>query len=248
MSIGDEDDDALAHDGAEGEGAEGQDDSGQPEGGAAADLSAEQPDLEADDGEQEVEVAAPTRGQGRIQRLANEAKTAREERDAAKREAEELRRQQWQQQNARSEQEERERLALMTPDERADYRISQTERKFEQRFREQQVQSAATMDKVAYDAKATINPVYAQFKDEVEQRFQDQLRKGQPVERELILKLVLGERALSGARTGTSAARKRAQPRVESQRVASGSGRSDSASQRGRSGETPESRLKDVYI
>ena len=107
--------------------------------------------------------------------------------------------------------------------------------------------TAALMDKTAYDAKATINPVYAKFKDEVENRFQEQVRRGQPVEREIILKVLLGERALEGA--GKSGpARRQASRRVESQRVAPGSGRGDAPSNRGRAGDTAESRLKGVII
>lgn len=243
--IGDEDDDDATH-GAESEGTEGQDDGAEGDGGQKADLSAEQPEHEEDDGE--PEAVAPSRGSSRIQRLANEAKAAKEEAAAANRRIQELERQTWQQNSQVTEQQERERLALMTPDERADYRISQMERKFDQRAQQQQMQTAATMDKVAYDAKATINPVYAKLRNVVEERFQEQLRLGKPVEREILLKLELGERALAGAAAGTGAARKSGRARVDSQRVASGSGKGDAASERGKSGDSPENRLKDVYI
>jgi hypothetical protein len=103
------------------------------------------------------------------------------------------------------------------------------------------------LDKNAFEAKATVHPIYAKYKDEVEKRFQEQLAKGQPVEREVIFKFMLGERSLEGALKAPRQARQ-AQRRVENERVAASSGRSDQASQRGRAGDTAESRLKDVLI
>ena len=65
-------------------GTEGQDTPGSDPGAGddEGEVSAEHTDEEADDGEQEVDPAPPQRGgraESRIQRLANEAKAAREE-------------------------------------------------------------------------------------------------------------------------------------------------------------------------
>lgn len=243
---GEGDDDEIVP-GTESENTSGQDDGGRDE---DTEVSAEHADEEADDGESES-VSEPAAKQGRaesrIQRLANEAKAAREEAAAARREAEEARRAAWQRSQAASEEERQARRALMTPEERVADDMAQMRREFAQQRHQDQMTTAALMDKTAYDAKATINPVYAKFKDEVEGRFQDLARKGQPVEREIILKVLLGERALEGA--GKSGpARRQASKRVESQRVAAGSGRGDTPSNRGRAGDTAESRLKDVII
>lgn len=242
---GDEDEIDGVEAGTEGQGTEGADPAGgQPE----ADLSPELADQEGDDGEQEVaaETARPSRGEARFQRLANETKAAREEAAEARREAAELRRERAQQSNQVNEQQQREMLALMTPDERADWKISQFERRQTHERQQERMQTQALLDKTAFDAKATIDPVYGKFKDEVETRFQEQMRQGRPVEREILLKLLLGERALSGARNPK--AKKQASDRVASQRVSSGSGKGDAGSARGKAGDTPGERLRDVFI
>lgn len=242
---GDEDEIDGVETGTEGEGAEGADPAGgQPE----ADLSAEHADTEADDGEQEVaaEPARPSRGEARFQRLANETKAAREEAAAARAEAAELRRQQAQQSNQVSEQQQREMLALMTPDERADWKIQQFERRQASERQTERMQTQAMLDKTAFDAKATIDPVYRKFQPEVEARFQEQMRQGRPVEREILLKLLLGERALSGARNPKP--KQQARQRVEAQRVSPGGSKGDAATARNKAGDSPAERLRDVYI
>ncbi len=235
-------------------GTEGSDTEGQDTGGGndAGEVSTEHADDQADDGEQNDQIEAdaggkPSRGEARFQRLANETKAAREEAAAARREAEDLRRQQWQQNSQQSEQQQREMLALMTPDERAEYRIKQFETKQAQERQQDQHRIASLLDKTAFDAKATVNPVYARHKDAVEERFQEQLRQGRPVEREILLKLHLGELALQGA-AKSGGQRRQAQNRVQSQRVSAGSGKGDAATERGKAGDSPASRLKDVYI
>ena len=247
MAIGDEDE----IDGVEA-GTEGQDTAGQVagEGDQESDVSPEHADPEADDGEQEVVGAEPakqpSRAEARFQRLANETKAAREEAQQARREAEELRRQTWQQNSQVTAQQEQERIALMLPEERTTYQLSKMQQQFQQERAQDRAQTAAMMDKTAFDAKATINPVYAKFKDEVEKRFEEHSRQGAPVAREILLKLVLGERALEGARNPKP--RQQAAARVGAQRVASGSGKGSAAAERGKAGDSAAERLKDVFI
>ncbi len=248
MIEGEGDDDAEILDGTEGEGTEGQDPAG---GHEESTLPPEHADEAEDDGQPEVKAGEEgekqNRGSARIQRLAQEAKAAREDAAAARREAEELKRQSWQRQEQQSEAQQREMLALMTAEERAEWRVKQMEVKYDRDRQQDRMQTAALMDKTSYDAKATINPVYRQFQDEVESRFHDQVRQGRPVEREIILKVLLGERALAGAKS-SGTVKRQAKQRVDSQRVAAGSGRSDAATERGRAGDTAEKRLKDTYI
>ena len=233
--------------GTESEGTEGSD---APERDDDSEVSAEHVDAEADDGESEqVDEKAgdkPSRGENRFQRLANERAAEKARADRAEAELIEARRQSYARQTEQTEAQQREMLALMTPEERAEFRIKQMESRYERDRNQDRITTASLMDKTAFDAKATVNPVYARYKDEVESRFQDQLRQGRPVEREILLKVLLGEKALSGA--SNSKPRKAAEKRVEGQRVASGSGKGDSPSNRGKAGETAESRLKGQYI
>jgi hypothetical protein len=240
-------DDEQIVDGTESEGTPGQD---QPGGDENSEVSAEHADQEADDGESEVDAepaARPGRAEGRIQRLANEAKAAREEAAAARREAQEARRESAQRQEQQTEQQQREMLALMTPEERAEYRVNQMERRLTQQRQQDQFQISAMLDKSAFEAKAAVHPVYAKYKDLIEEQFAKQMAQGRPVEREILLQNHLGKLALDGA--GKSGqAKRQATRRVESQRVSAGSGKGDTPSSRGKAGDTAENRLKGIII
>lgn len=240
----DGDDDEVLEAGTEGEGTEGQDEGGgQPE----AQLSAEHTDDEADDGEPEVVAEPkPSRAEQRFQRLANETRAAKDEAAAVRREMEDLRRTTAAQSNQQTAQQEREMLALMTEGERADYRLKQFETQHARERQQDRFAIQSMLDKSTFDSKAAVNPVYAKFKDTIEEKFQEQMRKGQPVDRETLLKFHLGELALQGAKNPK--ARKQGQERVASQRVSSGSGKGDAAADRGKAGDTAAKRLEGVYI
>ncbi len=178
--------------------------------------------------------------------MANETKAAKEEAAEAKRRIQELERQSWQRQEQVSAAEEEQRRALMTDAERSTYDLNKVKNEFSAQLRQTQLQSQFTADKIAYEAKAASRPVYAKHAAEVERQFQEQVRRGAPVERETILRHLLGELALKTA--SNPSARRQASRRVESQRVAGGSGKGDAASDRGKAGTSAESRLKGQYI
>lgn len=248
MRIDGDDEEVVA--GTEGEDAAGTNGAGRDE---DSEVSAEHADDQEDDGEQEVEPevdeqpARGTRGGNRIQRLANEAKAAREEAAAARREAEEFRRQVAARQSQESEEQRQARRALMTPEERINDDMAQMRREFAQQQQQTQFQTAAMLDRSAYEAKAAVNPIYGKYRDVIEEQFQRQLAQGRPVEREILLQNHLGRLALESAgRSGGQ--RKAARARVESQRVPAGSGKGDQRSDRGKAGDTAESRLKGMVI
>ena len=250
MSPGDEDEvvETVENEGTPSEGAEGQDDAEQ--GADASGDAAEHPDDQEDDGQQEVEgePAVRSRGETRFQRLANETKAAKEEAAATRRELEGLRRQQQASQTQFTAQQEQERLALMTPQERTEYQLARMQQGFTAQFGQMQLQTQAMLDKTAFAAKAAVNPVYQRHEAEVENKFNELLQSGRPTDRETILKFILGERALNGASAGRAKAAKAGAKRVENQRVAAGSARGDTASNRGKTGQTAEDRLKGQYI
>lgn len=235
--------------GTEGEGTEGSDAAGRDE---DSEVPAEHADQEEDDGQQDdaVEPAAAarrSRGANRFQRLSNERNELREQLAQNRREMEELRRAQTARSQQETEEQRQTRRALMTPEERMQDDLAHMRTHFETQQRQQHFQTAAMLDKSNYDAQAAVNPVYAKYRDVVEEQFQRQLSLGRPVEREILLQNHLGKLALQSA--GKSGGQRRqAKARVEQQRVNSGSGRSDAQSQRGRAGDTAEGRLKDVLI
>ena len=226
----------------------GQDGSGRDEEG---DLPAERAAEEGDDGEPPSRGAgeheAEPRGSARFQRLANDARTAREEAGKARQELEEFKRQQWQREQQIQEREDRERLALMTPDEKADYRITRFEQAQRQRDGQRDMEVMARLDKADYAHQAAIDPVYKRMQTQVEQTFQDQMRLGKPTDRRTILAYLIGMQALDGA-ANPGAAKRTARKRVESQTVKPSRPAGDQAAPASRKVSTSESRLKDVLI
>lgn len=202
-------------------------------------------------GELEVNAAErqqPSRGETRIQRLANEAKAAREEAAAARREAEQLRRSQEQASQHLTEQQERERLALMQPEERMAYALDKQNREMQRKLQEMEFRTQNLTDKAAFEAKASIHPTYQKFQADVEEKFQELLAKGTPTDRETILKFMLGERALAAANPNKNRAAKTGQNRLAAQTVKPGSAKGDAASQRAKAGDSPEKRLAGQFI
>jgi hypothetical protein len=242
-----ETDDEDREPGSEGEGTEGQDAAGRDEG---SDLSAQRTGDEDDEGEPPARAPAQheTQQRGtRFQRLANENREYKERLERLERDRENERLQWQRQQQQINEAQERDRLALMTPEERADYRISQQRNEMRQEMQQLRLQTAMQTDKASFDAKVTVNPVYRRMQAAVEEMFQEQVRKGQPTDRETILYHLLGKQAANGA--SNLKPRRDARRRVENERVRPSSGKGDTArrSSEGRAS-TVEQRLKDVLI
>ena len=248
---GDDDEDTFTDEtsettGTESEGAEGQDTTG---GNEETPVSAQRTADEGDEGSPQ-EGAAPehetqSRGRDRFRQLSSERNAAREDAQRARQELEEFKRQQWQRQQQLDEQQDQQRLALMTPEERADYRYTQFERRATQREQQHSMQMAAQMDKASYDAAAASNPVYRRMSAEVERKFQEQMAVGRPTDRVTILKYLIGESALNGA-ANQAPRRAAARRRIEGQQVKPARPSGDQAQSRKMS--TAEDRLKDVLI
>lgn len=252
-----DDGDAGEQPGTGSDGDTGADDGDDSAGDDSSELPAGQPDGSEDDGEpEEVAGATLSRGQTRHQRLANEARTERERASELERERETLRaelaaeraaRQAHQQQQ--TAQQEAERLAIMTPEERVEYRLSQMQRTTEQTLHQNRMQMQAVMDKTSYDAKAAVLPVYKKHAAEVERLFQQQMREGRPVERETLLAHLLGKLALASADKSTTRARRSGAQRVNAQTVRASSAGSDTpAARRAGKVSTAEQRLRGVQI
>ena len=215
-----------------------------------SDVSAKRSDAGDDEGapssRDTAQPEAQQRTGNRYQRLANENREYRERLDRLERERQNEREQWQRQQQQLNEAQERDRLALMTPDEKIQYYIQQDRQQNNARFNQLQMQTAMQLDKSSYDAKAAVNPVYRRMADQVEAMFQEQLRKNQPTDRETILFHLIGKRAVNGAEN--SRPRQQARRRVENQRVAPTSGKGDTARRAETRMSTAEERLKDVLI
>jgi hypothetical protein len=199
-------------------------------------------------GAQPGEVAAkPGRAEGRIQRLAREAKEAREE-VANERKA----RQELENRLARLEKpavQEKEptadEMALWTPDQIIDYKLGKATSRFEATIGQMQFQNYESGDKANFNALCAQDPIAAKYKDEVETRLADMRSKGQNVDRERLLTYIIGEKV---RQNGSKAKAKQAQDgqrRIKRETVQSGSGKGDTAAPR-RGEKSLEERLANV--
>lgn len=150
---------------------------------------------------------------------------------------------------AADEAEERARLEVMTPEERSEYRTTKTVNGLRQDFGRLQFQLADQTDKASFDAKAISNPVYARHADEVEDRLAALRRQGQNVTREIMLRFLLGEKAMQ--QQGRAAGKQRQAALKQRQRQTArpaGGGRSDTRPERQKTGKTARERLEGVII
>lgn len=207
---------------------------------------------ESADATETVETPA-TRGPSRVQRLANEARQEREARIAAEAEVKAFR-------EARSTpsvdheeaRRQAERLALMDPQERKFFEQEQTIKRLQEGQQLTQLQMQDYADKATYDAKVTVNPVYAKHKDWVENALTSERKAGRNPSRELLLRIKIGDDALA-SKPSKSAAREKenAAVRVGSAKGAPISARGDAGAKKAGKGDSVDDlyeRLKGVPI
>lgn len=140
------------------------------------------------------------------------------------------------------------RFAVMTPQEQISESLRESEARWEQRMQGMQLQTAETADRTAFQAKCTVDPLYAKWAPKVEGKLAELRTRGSNVEREVLLKFLIGEAALE-RRTSKEGKREvqQAAQRVTAQRVRTGNSGSDTPAQR-RQNTSLERRLENVNI
>lgn len=162
-----------------------------------------------------------------------------------------LERQRVERQTTESAEYERQRVALMTPDEKVDYYRQQDRQELDRRFGQMQFQQAVATDKMGFQALCTAKPAYAAVADEVEKRIADEHAKGNFVSREALAKYVIGERMVERGTRAAPKQRKAADARVAQQTARPVSARGDVTGTRTRNDNSREARaarLKDMKI
>ena len=195
--------------------------------------------------EGEIEAAKPSRGESRFQRLANTAKEAREEAATARRELQEFKASQRQAVQQETPEQEAQRLALMTPEERLEFKLDKSERRNQQNMQAMAFQMQDGTDKSAFTALCTSDQTAARYRDRVEAKLAEIRSQGQNVNREALLDFLVGQdvRKKGGAARDRQA--KDGERRIQRQKVAPGNNRGDSAPAK-RGEKTLEERLSDV--
>jgi len=224
------------------------------EGGDEAETGQEPQDAAAQEGQVKEE-----RPRSRATRAVLEAKrVAREE--AAKRTAleQELNalRAERERERARREvespEQEAARLALMTVEERVDYKLRKAEEKHTRELAAATFAAADAADKAAFESKGAYDPRYKKYAPDVERLILQERQAGRNFPRETILKFVLGERVLAN-QAKVDAQRAKGRENIRRQTTQPPGGRSDRAPARTRPGQGNsladlEARLDGVQI
>lgn len=169
----------------------------------------------------------PRRGEGRIQRLANQ------NRDLQRRLEEYERRADPQPQpppgpRQETDQEFAARISLLSPEERLDAKFDRFSQQQASQNQRSQLQTTLDRDRDDFRALARTDKRVARMADEVEREFDKRLRAGFLVPRRDILKWLVGQRWLDGdQQPGRQRAREAARQRVDRQTVRPASGGSD---------------------
>lgn len=208
------------------------DDLGEESDGGDADHG-EDDDAGADEGQagQPAQVAAKPRSAATIavQEAKRAAKEAKAEAEATRRELEQLRQQRQQAQTEQQQAVERERIALMSPEEKTDYLLNKQKQEFDGRFGALQFQMQDNADRIAFDSLCARDAALASVRDEVEAQLAEFRRQGQAgPSRENLATWFIGKRARERAAKG-GAAKQRAKgaARVALAKAQPAGGRSD---------------------
>jgi hypothetical protein len=191
----------------------------------------------------------PSRRDTRIQALAEEARQAKADLAETRRRLDDISRQMTQPATQRESSEQRAaRFALMTPQEQMGESLRESEQRTQALVQQVQAQSFDAADRAAFHAKAVVDPLYAKWGPKVEGKLAELRARGNNIERDVLLKFMIGEAALEkrGSKEGKQEVRQ-AKQRVANQRTKPANSGSDTGSQR-RQQSTVERRLENVQI
>lgn len=193
------------------------------------------------------------RAQARIQKLSSELKAERDEREklvaeraTALAQLEHLRQQQYAVQSASQRKEEEDRLALLDPTERAVYQANQRAGQLEHRLNLMQMQMQDNADKANFVAKAAHDETYGKYLDQVEDMYQEGLKRGVTAPREELHSLILGRELKKDMAKKLSAKKESATKRIDTVTSKPASARGDVAGSK--KGKSEEDRLRGVLI
>jgi hypothetical protein len=197
-------------------------------------------------------AARPSRGDRQMGALRAENRRLAEEQARLTRQLDEVRRGiQNPQQPAETAAQRAERLALLSPDERADARIDEALARHNQQQQHLTNQLLDASDKSSFDALSSSNPLLKKLAPDVERRRQELYqRDGNLVPRGVIATYLIGERVLAQQSKGKPAAQQRRQ-RENARPVNAGSDVTANRSTRRSGGDTAsdiERRYGDVQI
>lgn len=141
---------------------------------------------------------------------------------------------------------ERMRMEAMSPEERVAHMLDQSQQAMQRQMHQQEIRNFDQSDRAAFTVKAASDPRISRFANEVENLFQQELRKGNMLDRSTICKYLIGDAVL--AKPASQQTKRQAQGRaaISRQQTRTTNGRSDIGAEGGRRQKTAADRLEGV--
>jgi hypothetical protein len=191
----------------------------------------------------------PSRGEQRQQRLANELREARQrETDLNRRLDLALAARPQPTQQGESPEARAQRLALLTPEERITADLQETRQAFAREMQAVRFSTQDGSDRAAFQAKATVDPLYKKWEAKVEAELADLRSKGMNVERERLMDYLIGKSVREGRTSAKESQRAAGAQRVRQQTTRSPNSGSDVQAQRRERGNSLERRLENQSL
>lgn len=211
-----------------------------------------EPEQGADDAEpgtqdRQASDRQPSRGERRHQVLSNELQEARKREADLNRRLDALLAGQTKQPSGESPEQRAQRLALLTPEERISETLRESEVNHRREMQGLQFAILDGNDRAAFEAKATVDTLYAKWKPKVEAELAELRAKGQNVDREKLMDYLIGKNARESRKQGDKQ-RQEARGRVNSQRTRPSNSGSDTAPNRRDRNTSLERRLENQSI
>lgn len=201
------------------------------------------------EGKENEEVHREVKPVGRAERAIlsakEEARAAREDAAKVRRELEEFRAVQQQQQRQVDPEMERQRLALMDPEQRMEYTLAKAQDENRRQIQRLEFNAWDSNDKANFRVLAATNQTAQRLSDKVEAELTNLRARGQNVEREILFKYMLGDEIFSKSKSAGQTQRKAGAENIRRQVVRPAGASSSETSDR-RGGKSLEDRLAGI--
>jgi hypothetical protein len=224
---------------------------GQDEGDGAEGAGEGTGEEAGDEGEVAAAPLKRNRANSRIQTLTQTLKEEKAERQRIDRELADLRAEQrlrTQQTQQESPEAKATRRALMDPLDVVREELKESEQRTQNLLHQQALHAQETNDKVTYNGILRDAPHLKKYDVEVEKIRQEQVARGVFVPREVLLDLAIGRAARAAAVKAAPKAKAAGAARVAAQQSRPAGSKGDSATIRGKQGDSAEKRLENVPI
>ena len=204
------------------------------EGAGETDDAAEQDEGQTDGekaGDEEVDAqpeGKPSRGASRFQKLANEAREAREHAARVERELQEFKAEQSRRAAVVEKKEPTaEEMALWSTEQIIDYKLQKATGQYGQQLAQMQWNTQEANDKAAFERLQLSDPRAKKYAAEVEARLASIRKQNQNVDRESLFKFILGEKVYQNGSKAAAKQKKQGEAEIRRQKTNPPSGQSD---------------------